>query len=59
MDENKIVKLDIKKQTGGEEEKKTQQKQSLFHTNPLLQKMFISNINNKKGKFSLKDLFKQ
>ena len=58
MEENKIVKLDIKKQTCGEEEKKPQQKQSLFHTNPFLQKMFISNINNKKGKFSLKDLFK-
>lgn len=58
MDENKIVKLNIKKQTEEKEEKKIQQNQSFFHTNPILQKMFIANMNNKKGKFSIKDLFK-
>ena len=44
MDEYKIVKLDIKTQSE--------------ETNPILQKMFVVNMNNKKGKFSLKDILR-
>ncbi len=58
MDENKIVKLfnfvDEKK------EKSEKQKTSpfSFQTNPIIQRMLLCNIQNKKGKFNLKDLFK-
>ena len=57
MDENKIIKLNIEQKNKEESEKKQTSSFSL-HTNPILKKMFLSNMENKKGKFSLKDWFK-
>ena len=55
--ENKIIEL--KKAI---EEKKGNNtntiRTSFLHTNPLLERMFISNLLNKKKKFSLKDIFR-
>ena len=58
MDENKIVKLDIKTQNEEKTSEKQNVRQSFFQTNPILQKMFVVNMNNKKGKFSLKDILR-
>ena len=58
MDENKIVKLDIPTQKEEKTSEPTKARQSLFQTNPILQKMFVVNMNNKKGKFSLKDILR-
>lgn len=58
MDENKIVKLDIKAQKEDKTSETQKVRQSFFQTNPILQKMFIVNMNNKKGKFSLKDILR-
>ncbi len=55
MEDNKVVELNIKSNKKEEPEKK---QVSSFSTNPILKKMFFVNINNKKGKFSFKDLFK-
>ncbi|MBQ3642941.1 hypothetical protein II906_13605 [bacterium] len=59
MDENKIVKLNIK--TEGDKASKKEKPSSafgFFHTNPIIKEMFISNMFNKKKKFSLKDFFR-
>ena len=58
MDENKIVKLDIKTQNEEKTSEPQKVRQSFFQTNPILQKMFVLNMNNKKGKFSLKDILR-
>jgi hypothetical protein len=57
MDE-KIIKLNINKTNEKTTNFPEKKKQSIFHSNPILQKMFLTNMNNKKGKFSLKDLFR-
>ena len=58
MDENKIVKLDIKTQNEEKSSENKKVRQNLFQTNPILQKMLFVNMNNKKGKFSLKDILR-
>lgn len=58
MDENKVVELNIQNKTS---EEKTEEKQKFnfsLQTNPILQKMFLTNMNNKKDKFKFKDLFR-
>ena len=58
MDENKIVELNIKEK---HKEEKTEEKHKFnfsLQTNPILQKMFLTNMNNKKDKFKFKDLFR-
>ncbi len=58
MDENKIVELNIQNKIS---EEKLEQKQKFnfsLQTNPILQKMFLTNMNNKKDKFKFKDLFR-
>jgi len=56
MDDKKIIKLfefiDKKEETA----QKTAA--SSFHTNPIIQEKFLTGINNKKSKFSIKDLLK-
>ncbi len=58
MDDKNIIKLDIK--PSDVETKKSHQmvNSSFLQTNPILQKMFVKNISNKKGKFNFKDLFR-
>lgn len=58
MDENNIIKLNIKKNKEKIEKKENANQSFSFQTNPIIQKMLLSNINNKKGKFSFKDLFR-
>ena len=58
MDENKIIQLNNKISNEEKRFEKRKPKESLFQTNPILQEMFTSNMNNKKNKFELKDLFK-
>ncbi len=58
MDEKNIIKLNIKNNMEKIEKKENANQSFSFQTNPIIQKMLLSNINNKKGKFSLKDLFR-
>ena len=58
MDEKNIIKLNIKNNIEKIEKKENANQSFSFQTNPIIQKMLLSNINNKKGKFSLKDLFR-
>lgn len=58
MDNGKIIKLNIKQQNTEKEQSSEKMKKSLFQTNPLLKKMFFANIDNRKNKFSIKDLFR-
>ncbi len=55
MDDKKVIKLNINNE---KKEEPAKQQVSSFSTNPILKKMLISNTNNKKGKFSFKDLFR-
>lgn len=60
MDENKLVKLNIEPKAKNSEAQ-TEKKPKIgnfLHTNPILEKMFVSNVINEKNKFSIKDLFK-
>ena len=58
MDENKVVKLNIKQDNKAETEKKPKAKFGFMQTNPIIKEMFFANMFNKKYKFSIKDLFK-
>ncbi len=58
MDENKIVKLNIKQENKTESVKKDKNKFGFMQTNPIIKEMFFANMFNKKNKFSIKDLFK-
>ena len=60
MDENKLVKLNIEQKAKNSEEQAEKKPKigSFLHTNPILEKMFVSNVINEKNKFSIKDLFK-
>lgn len=57
MDKNKILQFntDVKKNNEQINEKAHN---FSFQTNPILQKMLFFNLNNKKGKFKFKDLFR-
>lgn len=59
MDEKKlfILNTDTNKKKGDTPKEKECRSFS-FHTNPILKEMLIKNVTNKKGKFSLKDLFR-
>lgn len=58
MDENKIVRLF--NYTSEKEDKPLNIKTSSFsmHTNPIIQRLFVLNSQNKKDKFKFKDLFR-
>lgn len=58
MDESKIVELKIENNKPVEKCENDKKNNLSFHTNPILQKMFLANMNNKKDKFAFKDLFK-
>ena len=58
MDEKKIIKLDIKPSDVEQTKPRQTVNNSLFQTNPILQKMLIANVSTKKGKFNFKDLFR-
>ena len=58
MDENKIVELNIKSKNNEKEETKDEKFKLSLQPNPILQKMFLANMNNKKDKFKFKDLFR-
>ena len=57
MDENKIIKLfnSISKE---EKPQKKQVSSFSFSTNPIIQRMLLTNLQNKKDKFKFKDLFR-
>ncbi len=56
MEENKLYRIHTENKSNEKTEKKPLF--ASFHTNPLIQKMLILNINNKKDKFKFKDLFR-
>lgn len=58
MDENKIVELNIQNKISKEKLEQKQKFNFSLQTNPILQKMFLTNMNNKKDKFKFKDLFR-
>ena len=58
MDESKIVELNIEKTISEEKLEEKQKFNFSLQTNPILQKMFLTNMNNKKDKFKFKDLFR-
>ena len=58
MDEKKLFQLNIKKDKEKNESEAKDNRYFSLHTNPIIQKMFVDNLVNKKGKFSLKDLFR-
>ncbi|MCD7779283.1 MAG: hypothetical protein LUH05_01255 [Candidatus Gastranaerophilales bacterium] len=58
MDDKKIIKLNLEQENTEKQITQKDKKQKIFQSNPLLKKMFVSNIENKKGKFNFKDLFR-
>ena len=58
MDENKIVELNSTSKDIEKQELKNDKFKVSLQTNPILQKMFLANMNNKKDKFKFKDLFR-
>lgn len=58
MDDEKIIKLDIKPSDLDTTESKQTVYSNFLHTNPILQKMFFVNQVAKKNKFNFKDLFR-
>ncbi len=58
MDEEKIIKLQTETKKSGKKTDNVVQKKGLYQTNPILQEMLVENVNNKKNKFKIKDLFK-
>lgn len=57
MDKNKILQFNTDVEKNNEQIKEKSHNFS-FQTNPILQKMLFFNLNNKKGKFKFKDLFR-
>ncbi len=57
MTEEKIVKLNIEKNTKQENEAENQTKKTL-HTNPIVKKMILATFKTKNMKFKFKDLFR-
>lgn len=58
MDNEKIIKLDIKPSDSAPLESDRKVNSNSLHTNPILQKMFFVNQAAKKNKFNFKDLFR-
>ncbi len=58
MEDKKILKLNLKQKNIEEQISDRNEKKQSYQTNPLLKTMFVSNIQNKKGKFDFKNLFK-
>ena len=58
MDDKKIIKLNIDSKKKKNDSDKKDKRFFSLQTNPIIQKMLFESINNKKGKFSLKDLFR-
>ena len=58
MDENKIVKLNIKQDSKTDSNYKQKKQFGFLQTNPIIKEMFFANMFSKKNKFSIKDLFK-
>ena len=57
MDKDKILKINTDVKQNDEQIKEKAHNLS-FQTNPIIQKMLFFNLNNKKGKFKFKDLFR-
>ena len=57
MDKNKILQINTEVKKNNEQSKEKAHNFSL-QTNPIIQKMLFFNLNNKKGKFKFKDLFR-
>ncbi len=57
MDKDKILKINTDVKQNDEQVKEKAHNLS-FQTNPIIQKMLFLNLNNKKGKFKFKDLFR-
>ena len=57
MDENKIIKL-FNSVSKEEKPQKKQASSFALSTNPIIQRMLLTNLQNKKDKFKLKDLFR-
>ncbi|HIS89057.1 TPA: hypothetical protein IAA87_06525 [Candidatus Avigastranaerophilus faecigallinarum] len=57
MDKDKIlyINTEVKK---NDEQNKEKARSLGVQTNPIIQKMLFFNLNNKKGKFKFKDLFR-
>ncbi len=58
MDENKIVKLFNYADEKKEKPKNQEASPFSFQTNPIIQRMLLYSLQNKKSKFNFKDLFK-
>lgn len=58
MEENKIIKLDIKPSEVEQNMPRRTVSNSLSQTNPILQRKLFANLINKKNKFNFKDLFR-
>lgn len=57
MDENKTI-IDIKPFQSSKEEKPPVEVKQSFHSNPIMQKLWVINTKKTNKKFSLKDLFR-
>lgn len=57
MDENKIIEFNKHISVDKDINTYVSNKSSSFQTNPILKKMLIFNVLDKKNKFSFKDLF--
>ena len=58
MDEKNLLKLNIKQNKEKNDPDNKNNRSFSLHTNPIIQKFLIENTTSKKGKFSLKDLFR-
>ena len=56
MDKNKILELNTEIKNNEQINEKAHN--FSFQTNPIIQRMLFFNLNNKKGKFKFKDLFR-
>ncbi len=56
MDKEKFKNFEEEKQK--EKPVNKQASSAPFQTNPILKEMLVTNINNKKSKFSIKDIFR-
>lgn len=57
MDKEELKKFE-KEKIKKEKPVNKQASSASFQTNPILKEMLVTNINNKKNKFSIKDIFK-
>ena len=58
MNENKVIKLNIDLKNAKEKTKENKKSWFSFQTNPIIKKMLLTNLENKKDKFKFQDIFK-